>query len=320
MGARANAVIIEHGQREIYYHQWAAIDIPSMLMAGQKGICEAIRQSEYFQPRDALTDTVWAEGGLVVNCDTGHVTYWGGELYHDPYVRRYIVPAWKEIWPGWDFTWAIFGQPDIARAADIDPSTVIVTEYDSPEFLFADDPLLIPEQISALSTGEEQFYRYLLSLRLSTSAGGDYELAVPDDMSNAIHDASPLDLALTVGPSLIDRVMTLAPVTLETENRYRGGVAVDVVQRRMVYWDRFAIDERKLTAFERRWHGWRVQAAEDGPREHMALLGRNPSTFFIPKQICLQEMISALVKYVSYAKRDAYFALLTRIFSGEFTD
>jgi hypothetical protein len=139
-------------------------------------------------------------------------------------------------------------------------------------------------------------------------------------MSNAIHDASPLDLALTVGPSLIDRVMTLAPVTLEIENRYRGGAALDVAGRRMVYWDRFAIDERKLTAFERRWPGWQIQAAEDGPREHMALLGHDPSEFFIPKPICLQEMISALPKYLPYAKRDACLALLMGIYSSEFTN
>src|SRR5215467_14393842 len=82
MGARANCVIIEHERLSIYYEQWAALGIHTMLLSGLTGTIEQIRG---MKSHEQLTDTVWAEGGLVVNRDTHTVTYWGGERYHIPY-------------------------------------------------------------------------------------------------------------------------------------------------------------------------------------------------------------------------------------------
>src|SRR5579862_9888603 len=181
MGARANCVIVEDGRRHIFYGHWTAIHIPAMMLSGPQGTMEQIRG---MRPEDQLTDTVWAEGGLVVNCDLQTVVYWGGERYLIPHVRRYAAPVWQRIWSGWDVTWAVYGQPDIARACGIDPALVIDTEFDDQAFLFGSDALIAPGDIVARVESAEPWRRELLSVRFPDGTDADYEpdLSLDDNL------------------------------------------------------------------------------------------------------------------------------------------
>lgn len=309
MGARANCVIIEQGQTEIFYGSWAAITIPAMLLAGPQGTSAKIRQ---LVAHEHLSDTIWAEGGLVVNCDTLNVVYWGGEHFHAPHVRRYVAPIWQRLWPDWHITWAVFGQPDIARACGIDPARVIATDYDHQEFLFGSAPLLREEQIIALPEATTYDNR-LLSVRFSGNTCFDYALDIDVNLE-PVHGATALDLALTLGPKLIDKLRTCTSGVLQREDAYLGGVALDVPRRQMLLWARFALDERQLVAFQRRWPGWEIRTHADGPVQHMALLARDSTPFLVPKSRCIQEMFPAFIDYVPYVERDAATILLKEIF------
>jgi hypothetical protein len=309
MGARANCVIVERERPHIFYGRWAAIAIHAMLLSGPQGTIEQIRG---MTPADQLTDTVWAEGGLVVNCDTQRVVYWGGECYHVPHVRRYAPLIWQRLWPGWNISWAVYGQPDIARACAIDPALVIETEFDDHAFLFGSSALLAPEDIVAHAEPTSYQERQVLSVRFPDGAIADYLLGVSpgaDDESRL----TALDLILTLGPALAERLPSLAPATLQREDFYLGGVALNFQQQTMLVWARWALDERKITALERRWPGWTVRTHEDGPVEHLALLARESSSFLVPKSECIQEMITAFIDHLPYAQREEKQHLLTQI-------
>jgi hypothetical protein len=293
----------------IFYGQWAAIHIPAMILSGPQGTIERIRG---MHPEDQLTDTVWAEGGLVVNADTQKVVYWGGERYLVPHVRRYAAQVWQRLWPGWNIAWAVYGQPDIARACGIDPVRVIVTEYDYQPFLFGSDPLIVPQHIVALAEPTSYLEKYVLSVRFPNGSIADYLLGVAADQEVG-HGLTSLDCVLTLGPALAEILLSLVPVALQREDGYDGGVALDFQQQTMLVWTRWDLDERKITALGRRWPGWTIQTHEDGPVQHLALLSREHSSFLVPKSECIQEMIPALIDYLPYAEREEKQRLLTEI-------
>ncbi len=74
MGNRANYVIVEYGQAQIFFSRWGALTIPSVLLSGPEETLVYIRQ---LTPAESLLDNVWAESGVLVNVDTHHALFWG---------------------------------------------------------------------------------------------------------------------------------------------------------------------------------------------------------------------------------------------------
>jgi hypothetical protein len=100
-------VLIENGQTHIFFSRWEALTIPSVLLSGPEATLTSIRQ---LTPVEALLDTIWAEGGVLLDVDTHRVLFWGGNAIAErPYLRRPLLAVLPFLWPTWSIDWARFG-------------------------------------------------------------------------------------------------------------------------------------------------------------------------------------------------------------------
>ena len=153
LGHRANYVIIENGQAQIFFSRWGAVTIPSVLLSGPERTLAYIRQ---LTPDESLLDDIWAEGGVLVNIDTQRALFWGGvSISMHPYLRRPLLAALRVLWPGWSIDWAMFGVADLARNCGWDVSQVLDNEYIHTAFLTGSDAVVTDTQV--LESAQTQF-------------------------------------------------------------------------------------------------------------------------------------------------------------------
>src|SRR5688572_33088903 len=114
MGHRANLIVIDGGQRELYYSHWAANRLDCDLFWGPAIATAFARRQRSEADGAELLDEVWAEGGAIIDHATRTLCWYGGQRasYDIPY-RRVLLRMMRELWPGWTVRWAAQGIFDL---------------------------------------------------------------------------------------------------------------------------------------------------------------------------------------------------------------
>jgi hypothetical protein len=68
MGHRANYIIIQNGDWDLFYDHWGAQSVSHDLFHGPELALERIREKDRVEDRELLDD-VWCEGGASIDVD-----------------------------------------------------------------------------------------------------------------------------------------------------------------------------------------------------------------------------------------------------------
>jgi hypothetical protein len=113
MGNRANIVVVEHHDWQLYYSHWAGGRIIDALIGGPD---LALRYARSLRPcvRSEWVDPVWADGGAVIDLDRRRLLFFGDELMVEMPQRRALLTVLAELWPGYEVGWAYDGTIELA--------------------------------------------------------------------------------------------------------------------------------------------------------------------------------------------------------------
>lgn len=286
MGNRANYVLIENGQAQIYFSRWGAIHIPKVVLSGPEATIDYVRS---LTPYDSLLDRVWAEGGMLLDLDKHRLLFWGGEdIASHPYLRRPFLAVLPRLWPRWSVAWSMFGVADLAQAIGWDIQRVLKTEFDDTALLEGAAALLTDEKVLAsratLASRIGGNPLTLLTVHWERGTMGDYLFSV-----SSTH-------LLSLGPHLLD-VMQHQPedqLPREQDADRVGYAFVDAGTRTLWLGSNDKLDPRHLAALERRWQGWQVQGHIEGLIRHVLLSGRDPTPLMVPEQQARDELVKGL--------------------------
>lgn len=124
MGMRANLAIVHEQGYQLYYCHWCANTLDQALFWGADYARAFIEQQVPVPAHDWL-DTVWAEGGAVLDPLAKTLIFFGGEmLLYDIPLRRVYLALMQRLWQGWTVRWATQGIVDMAGYLGV-PTTVV---------------------------------------------------------------------------------------------------------------------------------------------------------------------------------------------------
>jgi len=124
MGQRANLVIVHESGYELHYSKWAANTLPTYVFWGPGPFEQFVRAQQDLG--DQWLDTIWCEGGAVMDLQRRVLLFFGGEdLPYDVVLRRFYFRLLRETWSGWDLRWAHRGIVDLARYCGVSDERVI---------------------------------------------------------------------------------------------------------------------------------------------------------------------------------------------------
>jgi hypothetical protein len=305
LGNRANYVIVENGQAQIFFSRWGALTIPSVLLSGPEGTLEYICQ---LTPDESLLNNVWAEGGVLVNVDTHRALFWGGNsIAEHPYLRRPLLTALSLLWPGWSIDWALFGVADLARSIGWEVSQVLDNQFAQTAFLAGNEAVVTETQL--LESLHAKDPKTILSIRRNTGEVKDYLLILEeffDGDPQTFYQLATLYQALSLGPRLLNLLpieSTSFPPKEGSKQEPHQGAYVDEEMQTIWIWENETLDSRYLEAVARRWPGWQVQGHVEGMVRHVILSGRDPAAVKVSAQQAVQELITTLTGERSFNPR-----------------
>lgn len=271
MGHRASYALIEHGATRMFYSHWGAKSIPAQLLAGPERTIDYLRALD---PAEKLLNSAWAEGAILLDIDKCRACFWGGEdIAYYPYLRRALLPALRQLWPGWTMEWATFGMADIARHMGLDAS-IAFTEPFSEDMLY-------PLDIDDLREPNPDYLHTLITIRDAGSHVADY-----------LFDRT---FAPSAGPDLIDLCRGRTPDQLPHERaEIEAGAYIDVPARELWVWENETLNPRYLVDLAQRWAGWRIHGHVEGIVRQTILSGRSAVDIMMPEAEAVQELVTEL--------------------------
>lgn len=125
MGHRANLIIISDGNYELYYDHHCANSLDQCLFWGERYSVDFFRKHE-LQAKTAWLDTLWCEGGAIIDLDRKVLLFFGGEdiLYKIP-LREIYLQLLHHTWPGYKIRWAHNDIIDLAEYVGVPREEVI---------------------------------------------------------------------------------------------------------------------------------------------------------------------------------------------------
>jgi len=102
MGQRANFAIGNASSYKLFYNHWCANTLPFELFWGPEHAHDFISRQKVVDNDTGWLDTIWAEGGAVLDLSTKTLLLYGGEdLLYDVPLRRAFLKLLKTSWSGW---------------------------------------------------------------------------------------------------------------------------------------------------------------------------------------------------------------------------
>jgi hypothetical protein len=242
VGQRANLVLVEAGNYQLFYSHWCANTLPRDLFWGPDhaaafiGIQRPVEKTEWL-------DEVWAEGGAIVDLDQRHFMLFGGEdlLWEVP-LRRIYMRLLTQVWKGWTVSWAYEGIAGLADYVGYPREKVLATNrHDGCGGVTLPETKEWTDLVASLRLGDGTFRFYPLS-----------------------GDAAAY---LSEGPELVPQFRELGGFPQLDLNEWsrefpRGGLHIDLSDRTLDYWiaeDSPDIQNRVAAA----WQGWRTEWHHD---------------------------------------------------------
>lgn len=134
MGERANLILIDNFDYEIYYNHWCAIIIPEIVFFGPQITKEFIQRQAISTKYEGWLDMVWAEGGILLDCIERRLLFFGGELLcYDIPLREVYLEVLQYSWEGWDIKWAYSGICDLAMYVNFPLDNLLKNNKDTNE-------------------------------------------------------------------------------------------------------------------------------------------------------------------------------------------
>jgi len=253
MGQRANLILVEAEEYQLYYNHWCANTLPSDLFWGPEHGIEFVRLQREVDESGWL-DEIWAEGGAVVDIDEQFLLLYGGEdVLFDVPLRRMFLELMAKTWKGWTIRWAHEGIADIADYVGYGRDQVLTASGD--EF---DDVTLTPPE-------DRDWTELVASVRFDDGALRFFPLAgIEQDF-------------LFSGPALFENVRVtdgLPRLNLAewTSNFPKGGFHVDLAARRLDFWSA-SHSTGILDRVGGAWPGWESQWHFDRYESQLKLAG-----------------------------------------------
>jgi len=147
MGQRANLAIGNASSYELFYSHWCANTLPRDLFWGPGHALDFISQQRAVDQSDGWLDTIWAEGGAVLDQEKRLFLLYGGcDLLYDVPLRRVYLELLAEAWVDWEIRWAFEGIVEIAEYLGVDRKNLIAVSDDSTDHSTDNATLLSPPQ------------------------------------------------------------------------------------------------------------------------------------------------------------------------------
>lgn len=113
MGNRANIVIVENHDWQLYYSHWAGCRMLDALIGGPDAALRYVRSLRHC-PKTEWTDPLWADGGALIDLDRRRLLFFGEELMVEMLIRRALMTVLAELWPDFEIGWAYDGTAELA--------------------------------------------------------------------------------------------------------------------------------------------------------------------------------------------------------------
>lgn len=274
MGHRANLVIVDESGYQLYYCHWCAISIPFSIFWGPEIALEFIRQQRALEADETgWLDTVWAEGGVLVDVPRQQVFFYGGEnLPYDIPLRRLYLALVRQVWTGWNVQWAINGIVSIASYVGL--------------------PLEVVCKPMEKSRGK-------CRLPAPTEVGWENTIG-SIKRKDGIIDFFPTEILLEYilphGPSSVVKAMYRRKLLTEyrCETLPEFGFHIDEAAKTLSYW---ASDEENIREAELipLWPGWDVIPLHDDFETHIQLTDGRFKVTLTPEEELLSSLRSILL-------------------------
>lgn len=239
MGNRANFVIVEDHDWQLYYSHWGGCRILDALIGGPelaRRYAASLRRCE----KDEWCDPTWAEGGAVVDFDRRRVLYFGEPLMMTMNERRALMDVLTALWPDFEVGWAYDGTEEIAGyvGAQLRP-----VDWDRKPTL-------------KLARGRQHMC-HLISV---VDAAGQLRFwPLWWHLSKAWH-----------GPALLDKLPGRGVSRIKLGAIPEGGAHIDVQRKTLGAWQT-ADTMGFFAALPEVWSGWRTEVWDDRYEEHVKI-------------------------------------------------
>lgn len=269
MGHRANYVIREDGELELYYSLWGALTVPDDVFWGPEWAEAFIRQQDRVANDDWLDD-IWGEGGVALDKDERVITLFGGEVLGLAPLNEVFVDLMGALWSqkGWQVRWAEAGMPAIAAAVGLDPT--IATATPTPP-----NPAPLDEIGTRVYDPELEEFRILTLVTL-----------IGDEVTHRVSDTRATGM-LANGPEILPVFETLPLYSDVAEiwqkpdyfdddswtlaDEFSSTILVEPRARRIRFFELYA-NRSSVGFLSNHWKGWDLERFEGGLREHFARL------------------------------------------------
>lgn len=126
MGQRANLATVGPQGYDLYYSHWCANTLTRDLFWGPLHAERFVQLQRRVDACDGWLDTVWAEGGAVIDRPQKTLFLFGGQdIAFEVPLRRLYLRLLQQVWEGWTIRWAHKGIVDLAEYLGVPRSRVI---------------------------------------------------------------------------------------------------------------------------------------------------------------------------------------------------
>lgn len=235
MGNRANFVVVENRDWQLYYSHWAGCRMLDALIGGPTLAVRYVRALRPCAKNDWVCP-LWADGGAVVDLDCCRLLFYGDELMLGMAERRAALSVLGAVWPDYAIRWAYDGTAELA------------------EYLGVQLPLQTPDEQSPLELAANP---HALGELVSVADSDGRLLLWPlRHVGQGWH-----------GPAVLDTLPGRGVAQLTLNAIPESGVHVDVRQKTVATWQ--TADTGIFRALPGLWRGWRTQCWGDRFEEHV---------------------------------------------------
>ena len=270
MGSRANMIIVEGGSYSIYYDHWAAQTMDRKVFWGPEHLFEWIMSHPNEEPEPWL-DERWCEGGVLLDLDSRLLLFFGGEeLLFDFTLKETFLKMLPYNWTGWEIRWAKRGIVDLTEYVGHDLDDVIVE--------FEHEILSHEKAREYLQTGE-----WPREVLISLTDNNGCSVALCAERGNYLSLGEKLLV-------LLRPVLTEQTIEIGYDAGVQEGFHLDVVNKRLMFWDVTTYSGRYLDFLKQQWPGWDVVDLQDDFLQHVRLLGNRVSFESVDENSVLEQL------------------------------
>lgn len=238
MGSRANFVVVENQDWQLYYSHWAGARVLDALIGGP---AHAVRHVQALRPcaKNAWIAPLWADGGAVVDLDRRRLLFYGDELMMGMAERRAALRVLDAVWTDYAVGWAYGGAVELADYVAVALPLQPPTEQSPVEL--AGEPAAACEVVSVV--GSDGRLRLWPLGRLGPG---------------------------WLQPALLGELPGRGVARLTLNAIPDGGVHIDVRQKTVATWQTADTTFAALPAW---WSGWQMQSWGDRFEEQVRWCG-----------------------------------------------